>query len=412
MEPGTIELADYMRFIWKRRLLIVGITVISVLGAGVSSLIQPKTYRAKVMFMVEVSRIPSEKDDFTVQINPQLFNIYTRTYEKAIENKSLLQQAIERFHLDEAPYTMDMEDMERIVSVKALKNTKLVEMTVDFPDGRLAADIANFLADSAVELSHRDREDLEFFKKELDSARAEMEVAEKRLVEFEKKAQLPVLRKRIEVLLSRKGKIEEELLQLNVSIAEKEVYLEKIREELAHRKPTMTLSRRLAEDPAYQQTLAQLSGSDVEEIFNLNMEVEVIDGTYKHLEKQMVDAASLLGSLYARKQASKTELERNATTLNRLLAELTDKETELKRLKMSHDIAVDSYRKLESRFNEASVRAASITPSIWVVSPAIPPARPFKPNIWFNIAVAGGAGFVFSLLVAFMVEYLNNVRRE
>ncbi len=417
MEHDTIELADYIRFVWKRRWLIAGITILFVVGAAIFTLTQPKLYRAQVMFMVEASRVTPEKDDSMVRLNQQLFNIYTRTYERAIKNKSLLHQVVERFRLDEPPYTMDMEDLEQVVSVKAVKNSKLVEMTVDFPDSRLAADIANFMADRAVEFNRSmalsdDREEKEFIKKELDGARAEMEEAEKRLVGFEKKAQLPVLRKKIEVLLGRKGEVEEALMEVGVSIAEKEEYLKKIQKELASREPTLTLSRRLAEDPAYQQTLAQLSGSDVEKIFNLNMEVEVIDGTYKHLEKQMVDTASLLSSLYARKKALKTELERNATILNKLLAELTDRETELERLKLTHDMAVDTYRKLKSRFNEIAVQSASVTTDLRILSPAIPPQRPFKPDIWFNIVVAGGMGFVLSLLVAFMVEYLNNVKRE
>ena len=415
MEPDTIELIDYIRLVWKKRWLIAGITIFCMVVAGIISLILPKMYKASVIFLVEESIIPPE--NIGPQPNPRIFETYTRTYEKMIKNKNLLLQTISRFHLDETPYELDLEELEKMISVNALRNSKLLEMTVEFPDSKLASDIANFMASKAMELNRSitaldSMNKKEFIKKQLDSAKTEMDAAEKKLLEFKRKAQLPVLRKKIEVLLSRKGEIEKALLQVAVSIAEKEAYLKKIRDELESREPTRTLSRKLAEDPIYQQFMAQLSKSDVEKLFSLNMEVETINTTYTHLEKQLVNTTSLLNSLYARKQLLSQELKDNTTALDKLLGELADKEIELKRLQRIYNIAVDTYKKFKSRFNEIIVEVASKTPDIKIIDAAIPPTRPFKPRILFNIGVAGSIGFVFSLFLAFFIEYLSNVKEK
>ena len=57
MEEDNVELIDYLRVIWKRKVLIIGATFVSIIAAGVLSFLLPKVYEASVIFLLEESKI-------------------------------------------------------------------------------------------------------------------------------------------------------------------------------------------------------------------------------------------------------------------------------------------------------------------------------------------------------------------
>ncbi len=478
MEEDTVELIDYLRVIWKRkRLIIVGTLACMAATAGVVSFMLPEVYKASVTFLLEESKIPQEK--IVSQINPKILETYGKTYEGVIKNRIAMNQAIEKFQLDKEPYEFTLEDFDKVLSVEAVKKSKLLRLTVEFPNPQLARDIANFLANKAVEFNNTlnatgSAENRDFIRDQMEIAKEAMDEAESTLLKFREKAQLAVLRKKIDILLFRKGEIENGLSHTKVAVAENVECLKKIEEEFAKRDRTVKLSRRLAEDPLYQQSLAHLSESDIKRIFNLSMEVEVADPTYVHLEKKLVDVIPALGGLYAKRNSLQVEFKENTSELNRLQIELANKEIELERLQRDYNIAkgnhtmflkkvdviptlsglyakrnslqaelrqntlelkalqvelvnkemelqrlqrtyglaVDAYKMFVKKFEEITIQVASRSQDLKVLDPAVVPDGPFTPKKKLDVLIAGIFGSMMFLFLAFFMEYLERAGRE
>src|SRR5262249_51191631 len=114
-----------------------------------------------------------------------------RTYETFIFNDSLIKKTIEHFGLEKAPYSLTVERFRRnrMLQVSLQKNTRLLEVSVEFPNARLAADIANFFAAQAVDLNEtmnaKDRERAtRFFRGEMERALQDLESSNTGLTQF------------------------------------------------------------------------------------------------------------------------------------------------------------------------------------------------------------------------------------
>jgi len=220
-EEQEINLIDYLNVIWKRKGLIIGGTLVAAAVALVVSLRMPKTYEASVTLLVTESKIPSAEGR-----EPGKTGLSPETFEGMIRNKSLAQQAIQKFGLDQKPYKLAPEGfVNGVLSVKMQGQTNLINLTVQFPDAGLAKDIANFLGEQAVELNTQlNRADTlktrDYIKMQLDDARAKMEREQATLVQFRREARLATLQKEIEVLLAQKGNLENKYFEALVHLEE------------------------------------------------------------------------------------------------------------------------------------------------------------------------------------------------
>ena len=147
MREYTVELIDYLMVIWKRKMLIiVGTLACMAATAVVVSFMLPEVYEASVIFLLEESKIPQERV-VSQYLNPIIFETYGKTYEGVIKNRAAMNQAIKKFQLDKEPYEFTLGGFGTLISVAAVEKSKLLQLTVEFPNPQLARDIANFLAD-------------------------------------------------------------------------------------------------------------------------------------------------------------------------------------------------------------------------------------------------------------------------
>jgi len=251
-----------------------------------------------------------------------------------------------------------------------------------------------------------------FIKAQVDVAKQELDKTESELERFKEKAQLVVLKKKIEILLSRKGEIEMELSHAKVAIGMNEERLKKTEEEFQKSDKTIKITSKLVENPLYLQSLAQLSDSDVKKIFNLNMEVEQANPIYGHLETKIVDLRPNLSSLYAKQDYLQPELKKNTSELNKLQIELINKEMELQRLHRAYKLANVAYELFVKKFQKATLDVASRTQELKILDPAVIPDEPIKPKKRLIVIIAGMVGLIFSLSMAFILEYFGKVKER
>jgi uncharacterized protein involved in exopolysaccharide biosynthesis len=258
-----------------------------------------------------------------------------------------------------------------ILRVELSKNTRLLEVNVEFPNPQLAAEICNYFVNQAVafneELNSRDAEKARLFLKEqLDRAAQNMEVARNRLLEFNQSSAIEGLRESVRSLLAEKSENETELAALNLELTRN-----------AAKRDSLVTSSRSSNDPE------------------------------SAVQYRIVEMQSETAGIQATMEARHKLLETHKPTLARLEKEKALKESKLQQLLDEYDLARESYATLSKRSQDASLNVGARSTDLKMIAPAVVPERPFKPRILLNIVLAGGFGLLLSVGLSFLLHNLE-----
>lgn len=412
--PSDVQAFSFRRgwlVLWQRRRLLVSGALLCGLTAGVFSLLQPRIYRATTYLLVSESNIVESKA-------PNAGHIYyevLRSYETLLKNDSLIEKTVRHFQLDQPPYelTPDRFKRRRILRVELPKNTRLLEVSVEFPDARLAAEIANYFASSAAafneEMNVRDvqRTPEVYLREELDRARKAMEESGRLREEFNKAAGLEELRESVWNLLDEKSQSESELTRLNTSLARAVASRAGLAEELKRQPPKIELRRNLAENPVFREPLDTEGSPKQRSPAASSISDESVNSVYQQIQTRLVETDSEILGLRAAIQSLESATEAIRQKLARLLREKAVKESALERLTGEHERARQSYATLGERYREASVNVSARSTNLKLVAPAIVPDTPVRPRVLLNVLVALALGLVVSSLLAFCLNQLE-----
>jgi uncharacterized protein involved in exopolysaccharide biosynthesis len=136
---------SYMRSRWR---LIAGSCGIAATLAVTASLLMPRQYTATARIVIEP---PAGTDLRSAMAVSPIYLESLKTYEQFAASDSLFQKAADKFNLRTGP----IESLKkRVLKVGTVRNTRILEIAATLPDARKAQALAQFLAESAVELNH------------------------------------------------------------------------------------------------------------------------------------------------------------------------------------------------------------------------------------------------------------------
>jgi capsular polysaccharide biosynthesis protein len=161
------DLTDLAIVLWRGRWPIALATLAAALLTAVVSLALPKRYQAEVKLMISESKLSSSLSGGAIDafFNPRLFH----TFEGIINRNEVLLETLERFpRLREVGYYP--EDLAEVIDVNLVSNSRLLTLAVTLPEAKLAADVANFLADRAQAYTQSD-----LYRGEAESARRRLD---------------------------------------------------------------------------------------------------------------------------------------------------------------------------------------------------------------------------------------------
>jgi uncharacterized protein involved in exopolysaccharide biosynthesis len=256
-------------------------------------------------------------------------------------------KTIQKFDLQKTPYELSVDSFRRrgVLRVELSKNTRLLEVTVEFPNAQLAAEICNYFVNQAVafneELNSRDAEKARLFLKErLDRAGQSLEVARNALLRFNQSSTIEGLRESVRSLLAEKSENETELAALHLE---------------------------LTRNAAKRESLVTSSGSS--------------NDPESAVQYRIVEMQSETAGIKATMEALRKVLETNKQTLARLEKEKAVKESTLQQLLDEYDLARESYSTLSKKYQDASINVGARSTDLKMITPAVVPERPFKPRI-------------------------------
>lgn len=141
VEP-EIDLRHALRLVWGRKWLILAATLLAGAAAFAASRLMSPVYEASTKLLI--NQAPTQQtSEYTAILTSERL---ARTYSEMIVTRPVLQEVVSRLGI-----SVDLEELQEAIEVSAVRDTQLIEITVEDMNPQRAADVANTLATVFIE---------------------------------------------------------------------------------------------------------------------------------------------------------------------------------------------------------------------------------------------------------------------
>jgi succinoglycan biosynthesis transport protein ExoP len=362
-------------------------------GALIVSLFLPSVYRATTYLLISESRIGEPARDTNLQQMAML-----PTFIPFVDNDALIEESLKKLKLDQPPYnlTLDLFRRRNYLDVRAPKSTRLLELNIEFPDARLAADLANEVAQGAVQYNQRLNisdtvSTQEFLRKQLDRAlEAQTEAASQRLRALEE-ARIEDREKELSILLAEKDHLSTQLQQLRLDLVQNQGRTKSLEKALADEPELISLKRSVTSD-RFVELAAEKAFPDGTPLVVTEESVNKV----REEMRQTFVSASVNGAAQAAGIAAATaRLNQVNKEISELISRITALRGRIEAAGQAYLLAVETTKTASRDYQAASVTVSSKSQDMKQIAPALVPQRPVRPRILINTLL----GFVLGILL-------------
>lgn len=223
-EKDRIEFTEFFTALRKYWILILSIVLLSAGAVAAWVLSQQRQYVSMAVVLLTTTKIPQERGGILSKLAISSATIGTMA--KLIKNRQIAEAAIRKFALDRDPMQVSPEVFWKgLVDVEVIGETGLMNLVVTFHDPKKASEIANFVAESAVQLNKEINSSdavsaRNYLKEHMDEAAKRVEDVGRRLVEFQSQSDLLLLENSIADTAGRLRELDRRLFVTNLSLVE------------------------------------------------------------------------------------------------------------------------------------------------------------------------------------------------
>ena len=455
LEPEEpLNLRAYGRILRKRvaTMLIVFFLVFAV--SLIATLKEKPVYRAQVLVEIqkENADIPTIKDLYELE---SVSDSYLKTQYDILASESLARRIIDELHLDALPefnkprwwslerftstqkqtyalgsvgtahnslvYQRVLERFQDQLSIEPVSRSRLVTVRFDSSNAELSARVANALAENYIDQSLEARwiatqKATDWLSQQLVGVKVKLEKSEEQLQDYARRNGLVFLENdkgaSQNVANERLQDLQEELMKAQAERYEKESVYRLVQSGdygslpgIVENKLIQDLSERLAE---LKRELAQLStkfNPEYPRVREIQSQIDEIEATLKEERQRAADKITNEYLAAVRREALVKDAIGDQQKQVNVIAE---KAVQYNILKREVETNRQLYEGLLQRLKEAGVSASLKASNIRVVDSAEPPAKPAKPRIPLNLAVAALLGLGLGISTAFLQERLDD----
>ena len=373
-----INLLDYWRVIRKRWKIIAWIFGVSVITAGVISLLMTQIYRAKATIMpiessggqVSAALRSLESLPFVGGMVPSVGGASVNKLMAVLQSRTVAEDVIKGLNLikvffeepqDEPPTLQDAvrvltEDMTEITDDKK----GLISIAVEYKDPMVAADIANqytaalqiFLSENALSVEKRNKI---FIENQLEKAKEELREAEEAMKCFQTNKKIIAMDAQTEAAIKA-------LVDLRAQMTAREIQLGVIKQFSTPSNPDVLRIKDELRELKKQLSMLETRGS--------NPETDALP---------RLSEAPTIGLEYVR-------LKRKVLTQEKVFELMT------------------------TQYEIAKIDEAKEDITFQVIDRAIPPEKRVKPKRKLNVMLAGIVSLFVGVFLVFFLEYLGNLK--
>ncbi|MGH9720014.1 MAG: GumC family protein [Bryobacteraceae bacterium] len=434
MEPepaqSAIPLSQFLWILKRHRWRILAFVAASVVATlVVSSRIQP-VYESTATVDVDRQSPTGVIGQESMRSATNDADQFLTTQVRLIQSDSVLRPVVQKYRLQEVERDTDEPPTKAAadapVLLKRLKvdrprNTYLVYISYRSTDPRLAADVANSIAQSYLEhtfnIRYRSAAGLSaFMEKQLEELKAKVELSSSALMQFERELNVINPEEKTSIISAR-------LLQLNTEFTNAQA--DRVRKEAAHQS-VQSGTIEAAQVSTQGEALKKLS-ERVDEAQTRLAELAVHYGVnhpeHKKALTQFNEANRLLQqtkeNIGRRVDVEYREAVNREGMLRKAVAEqkaefdrLNARSFEYQTLKREADTDKKLYEELVRKIKEAGINASFQNSSIRIADPARPAARPVYPRLLFNLTLALFASLLIGIAAATVHDLLDNTIRD
>ena len=396
-----LDLRQILAVLKKWCKTIIAMSLVLALAVGViSKLALAPVYQAKTLLMVtkateklQTNATQQSGDLEDVVANASRMPVWTmNTYQGQLKSEALMTRVVEKLGLG-----VSASQLAGTINTAIVKDSNLIEVTVQNNDPLLASRIANALASEYQKMMNEKNQDqmsrsVSFFQEQRSLTDKELQLAIDNLNQFDSQPRGVAV-------------LEAEFKSVSADMVEFESRLKAVQVETERLAAGVNaLEQELLYTPRVIVTTVGSGQQNYEEINPLYTGIaQDLAGKRAELAEKRSEAAALsamVGSMKAQ--------------LDSLQAELVLKKSEQDKLSREVERLQATSETLAQKETETQI-AKSIDlgdTSVIVLSEAFIPTSPVKPNIKLNIALALIIGLMVFTLLAFVMEFLDNTLKS
>jgi len=434
---GGVEephLKDYLHVLLMRRWVIIGAALLVIFSTALAVFLMTPVYRATCLLLIEPTKI--NITNFQEVYDPTLSQFagseparreFMETQFTLLTCRPIMERVFAKYSFGEKDEYREVKDpipafTERF-SVNPVRRTRLVEVSFQWKDPELAAEVVDYQVSTYIK-DYRERRlgvtggGLEALKIKADELRPKVAEAAEALQNFMIKHGAVSLDQSQNIVVERLKILNAQLINLQNSRIELQSQIQSIGHALESHTPLEDLPE-VVDNPTMRDLKmewirTQQEISDLSERFGRNhpelMAAQAKLGAVR--EKLELEVRSILSSTHLEYQRSKEQEEDILEALQEqtnVVMNLDHLRVEYQILKDAHDTLNNTYRAIIKRVEEIeiSTAAGSEEDNIFIIAPAKVPVKIAKPKRKQIILLACLLGPMMGIALAFFLQYLD-----
>lgn len=444
-------LEERWRIVQKRRWTILGVLLGVFTVVLIATMKEKPVYEARGLMEIEQEN-PSV---VTVQDLFQMGNVsddYLATQSRILQSDTLARGIIRQLRLDqiaefsspqwnwpwprkdstaagdETQFSTDaaheqavLRSFEERLSVNPVERSRLVRVSFESEDPKLAADVVNSLASDYIQENlqkhwEATQQASAWLSQQLDSLKIKLEKSEDKLQAYAEANGLLLIAndkgQTENIVEERLRELQQELTQAQADRYQKEAAYRLIEggdynslPGTADNKVIQDLTDRLADLERQRAELAPDFKPDYPRMKQLQSE---IDRVSQLIQAQRAEAARQISNNYLDAVRREGLVQKAFENQQREANTVAEKSVQYSILKREVDSNQQMYEGLLQRLKEAGISAGMKASNIRIVDAAVPPVSPVRPRIAFNLVLGLFLGLVCGLALAFVQERMDN----
>jgi succinoglycan biosynthesis transport protein ExoP len=450
--PESSDLRVYGRVIRKRIWTILSVVTVIFVVALIATLKEKRIYRAQTMVEIE----QENPNILTVQELFQIENVsdaYLETQYKILQSQSLARRVVEGLHLDrvkefspsssavskrkdpsgpaETP-SLDPDAEQTVLGqfesrlrIEPIQRSRLVRISFDSEDPKLAANVANALTSNYIQENLEMRWDAtqkatEWLSQQLDGLKIKLEKSEDDLQHYAQSNGLLFLESdkgtTENIVDERLRQLQDELTKAQGDRYQKESLYRLVQAGDYGSLPGVVdnallqnLTLRFSDLEASYAQLSTTFSPDYPKLKQLQNQMDEVKNTLATERKRVAERIANDYDAAVRREGLVDQAFR---AQQKQANDVAGKAVQYNILKREVETNKQLYEGLLQRLKEAGVSAGLKASNIRIVDAAVPPTAPVKPQVALNLGLALALGLCCAVGVAFLLEHLDNTLKS
>ncbi|MDX2040435.1 MAG: polysaccharide biosynthesis tyrosine autokinase [Acidobacteriota bacterium] len=434
VEVEKNSVREYFRIIRRHKWIVLATLIVLTTIVTIGTMLTKPVYRAEAKLEIgkETERVAQGRQILEME-SASVFNpFFLQTQVDILHSRDLARRVIQKLNLAEndefsAKSAAALQDNEREVrlvnafqgryDVSVGRQTRVVSLTFDAYNPKLAADVANAIASEYITWSMESRlqgvsSAKDFLAKRVQEAETALRDAENEQQRYLAEHRIISVEDKGDITLARTVELNRQLTDLENERRTAEANYNRSKEVAADELPQVI-------NDATVQNLSRELSKQKQELANLSAKyqpnypaVKQVQEQVKQLETQLTDhKAKIVKNIETQFQVAKKREEDLKASFGKSRNEAIQQNresSELGLLKQKVETNQKNYEDLLGRLRQAEVESDFRPSNIRKVQEAEVPIAPVKPKKALNIGLSVLIGLALGIGLAFFMEYLNN----